>query len=149
MKLFNFLKNSKIKTETNPSLDEVKEINLFEYDIHSEIFLQKVRELKDVNKKYQKGLNLLHFTCEYNQIQLAKELLERRINIEEKNIYGNTPLWTAVFNSKGEYEMVDLLLSYKADPNSINNADNTPLKFAITIDDKILIQKLTETISNS
>ncbi|MDH4472784.1 MAG: ankyrin repeat domain-containing protein [Fluviicola sp.] len=148
MKLFNFLKNSEIKPKSDPSLDEVTEINLFEYDIHSEVFLQKVRELKDVNKKYQKGFNLLHFACEYYNIRLAKELLERHINIEEKNIYGNTPLWTAVFNSKGNYEMVDLLLSQNANPNSINNADNTPLKFAITIDDKTLIQKLTESTTN-
>ena len=104
--------------------------------------------MKDINKKYQKGLNLLHFACEYSNIKLAKELLERNINIEEKNIYGNTPLWTAVFNSKGKYEMVDLLLSYNANPNSINNADNTPLKFATTIDDKILINKLTEKTTN-
>jgi ankyrin repeat protein len=148
MKIFNYLKKREIKTETKSLLDEEKEINLFENEIHSEMFLQKVRELKNVNKKYQKGLNLLHFACEYNNIQLAKELLERKINIEEKNIYGNTPLWTAVFNAKGKYEIVDLLLSFNANPNSINNADNTPLKFAITLDDKILIKKLTEATTN-
>jgi len=145
MKIFNYFKKREIKTETKPLPDEEKEINLFEYDIHSEIFLQKVRELKDVNKKYQKGFNLLHFACEYNNITLAKELLERHINIEEKNIYGNTPLWIAVFNSRGKYEMVDLLLSYNANPNSANNSGNTPLKFAMTIDDKILVEKLTQT----
>jgi ankyrin repeat protein len=148
MKIFNYLKKREIKTEAKPLLDEEKEINLFENEIHSEIFLQKVRELKNVNKKYQKGFNLLHFACEYNNIKLAKELLERKINIEEKNIYGNTPLWTAVFNAKGKYEMVDLLLSFNANPNSVNNADNTPLKFAVTLDDKILIQKLTEATTN-
>ena len=148
MKLFDYFKKGKAKTEMKPLLDEEKEINLFENDIHSDIFLQKVKEMKDINKKYQKGLNLLHFACEYSNIKLAKELLERNINIEKKNIYGNTPLWTAVFNSKGKYEMVDLLLSYNANPNSINNADNTPLKFATTIDDKILINKLTEKTTN-
>ena len=104
---------------------------------------------KNVNKKYQKGLNLLHFACEYNNIKLAKELLERKINIEEKNIYGNTPLWTAVFNAKGKYEMVDLLLSFHANPNSANDAGTTPLKFAMTLDDKILVRKLEEATSNS
>ena len=148
MKIFDYFKKGKAKTEINPLLDEDKEINLFENDIHSEFFLQKVREIKDINKKYQKGLNLLHFACEYNNIELAKELLERKINIEEKNIYGNTPLWTAVFNSNGKHEMVDLLLSYNANPNSINNANNTPLKFATTIDDKILINKLREKTTN-
>jgi ankyrin repeat protein len=132
------------KMQVKSSLDELEEINLFEHDIQTEIFMQKVRELKNINKKYQKGFNLLHFACEYNNIQLAKEVLERQINIEEKNVYGNTPLWIAVFNAKGVYEMVDLLLSYNANPNSENNAGNTPLKFSITIDDKRLINRLTE-----
>lgn len=148
MKIFNYFKKREIKTKKNNSIDKEKEINLFEYDIHSEMFLQRVRELKNVNAKYQNGYNLLHFACEYNNIELAKELLERKINIEEKNIYGNTPLWTAVFNAKGKHEMVDLLLSFNANPNSVNNTDNTPLKFAITLDDKILIQKLTEITTN-
>jgi len=140
MKMFRYFKKS--KTAAKSSLEEEKQIDLFQNDIDSETFLQKVKELENVNKKYQKGFTLLHFACEYNNIKLAKELLERQINIEEKNIYGNTPLWIAVFNSNGNYDMVDLLLSYNANPNSVNNADNTPLKFAITIDDKILIQKL-------
>ena len=140
MKMFRYFKKS--KTAAKSSLEEEKQIDLFQNDIDSETFLQKVKELENVNKKYQKGFTLLHFACEYNSIKLAKELLERQINIEEKNIYGNTPLWIAVFNSNGNYDMVDLLLSYNANPNSVNNADNTPLKFAITIDDKILIQKL-------
>jgi len=140
MKMFRYFKKN--KTAAKSSLEEEKQIDLFQNDIDSETFLQKVKELENVNKKYQKGFTLLHFACEYNNIKLAKELLERQINIEEKNIYGNTPLWIAVFNSNGNYDMVDLLLSYNANPNSVNNADNTPLKFAITIDDKILIQKL-------
>lgn len=148
MRILSYFKKSKKTEEKGTSLDEEKEINLFQHDIQSESFLQKVSDLTNVNKKYQKGFNLLHFACEYNNIKLAKELLERQINIEEKNIYGNTPLWIAVFNSNGKYEMVDLLLSYNANSNSVNNADNTPLKFAITIDDEILIQKLRGEITN-
>lgn len=148
MRILSYFKKSKKTEEKGTSLDEEKEINLFQHDIQSESFLQKVSDLTNVNKKYQKGFNLLHFACEYNNIKLAKELLERQINIEEKNIYGNTPLWIAVFNSNGKYEMVDLLLSYNANSNSVNNANNTPLKFAITIDDEILIQKLRGEITN-
>ncbi|MEO8233783.1 MAG: ankyrin repeat domain-containing protein [Flavobacterium sp.] len=146
MKIFNLFK--KAETKTNTSLNNEQEISLFENDIHSEIFLQKVSELKDVDKKFQKGLNLLHFACEHSNINLAKELIKRHINIEEKNDYGNTPLWTAVFNSKGNYELVDLLLLHKANPDSINNANNTPLKFAETINNEILIKKLKEAIAN-
>lgn len=79
------------KPEIKSSLNEEKELNLFSDDIHSDAFLEKVGELNDVNKKFQKGLNLLHFACEYHDVRLARELLGRKINIDEKNIYG-TPL---------------------------------------------------------
>lgn len=144
MKIFNYFK----KKETSISLNEMEEINLFGNDIHSESFLEKVKELKEVNKKFQEGLNLLHFACEYTHVNLAKELIKRDINIEEKNDFGNTPLWFAVFNSRGNYELVDLLLLHNANPNSVNNANNTPLKFAETIGDTILINKLKEALIN-
>nr|WP_223845645.1 ankyrin repeat domain-containing protein [Flavobacterium selenitireducens] len=123
-------------------MNEVDELNLFENDLQNDIFLAEVEKLNDINKKFQKGFNLLHFACEYDCKKLANKLIERNINIEERNIFGNTPLWIAVFNSKGNYDLVDLLLFHNADPNSINKAGNSPLKFAETIGDEILIQKL-------
>lgn len=87
-------------------------------------------------------MNLLYFAAEYGELKLAAELLELRINVDEKNDFGNTPLWTAAFNAKGNYELVELLLRHGANPNSVNNTDNTPLKFAETIQDEELIKKL-------
>ena len=142
MGLFDFLNSSKNKTNENASFGHAKELDLFKDDIASPAFLEKVKALPDVNRKFQKGMNLLHFTCEYNQLGLARELINLNINVEEKNNYGNTPLWTAVFNSNGNYDLVDLLLAHGANPNSVNDAQNTPLKFAETIDDKVLVEKL-------
>lgn len=87
-------------------------------------------------------MNLLHFAAEYTEVNLAKELIKLGVRIEDKNNFGNTPLWTAVFNSNGNYDLVDLLLSNGANPNAINNANNTPLKFAETIQDEKLVEKL-------
>jgi len=141
MGLFNYFKRR--DTENGSlTLNDTDELNLFENDIHSDSFLSEVEKLVNVNKKFQKGLNLLHFACEFGNIKLATKLIERNIDIEEKNIYGNTPLWVAVFNSKGKYDMVDLLLSFNANPNSVNKAGNSPLKFAETLGDLALIQKL-------
>lgn len=142
MGLFNFSKK-KVGTESNTNgLNEAKELNLFEDNLDSLEFLKKVRNLKDIDKKFQKGLNLLHFAAEYGELKLATELLELGIKVDEKNDFGNTPLWTAVFNAKGNYELVELLLKHGANPNSVNNADNTPLKFAETIQDEKLIKKI-------
>lgn len=57
----------------------------------------------------------------------------------KKNNFGNTPLWTAVFNTKVNYELVEILLTYGAYPSSKNNAKNIPLKFVQTIQDQGLI----------
>lgn len=142
MGLFNFSKK-KVDNDTEfVGLNDEKELNLFQDDLGSAEFLKKVKNLNDINKKFQKGLNLLHFAAEYGELKFATELLKLGIKVNEKNDFGNTPLWTAVFNAKGNYELVDLLLRYGADPNSVNNADNTPLKFAETIHDEELIKKL-------
>ena len=142
MGLFNFSKKKAgVESETN-GLNDEKELNLFQDSLESPEFLKKIKNLKDINKKFQKGLNLLHFAAEYGELKLATELLDLGIKVDEKNDFGNTPLWTAVFNANGNYELVELLLKHGANPNSVNNADNTPLKFAETIQDEELIKKL-------
>ncbi|RZJ67749.1 MAG: ankyrin repeat domain-containing protein [Flavobacterium sp.] len=137
MKLLNLFSKNK-----SSWLNETDELSLFANDIHSDTFFSEVEKLNDVNKKFQKGFNLLHLACEYHNLKLATRLLERNIHVDDKNKFGNTPLWIAVFNSKGRYELVDLLLSFNADPNSVNNAGNSPIKFAETIGDETLIRKL-------
>ena len=123
------------KKKIDNGLSHKEELNLFHDKLDSPEFLKKVKNLKDINKKFQKGLNLLHFAAEYGELKLASELLELGIKVDEKNDFGNTPLWTAVFNSKGKYELVELLIKNGADPNSLNNSNNTPLKFAEKIKD--------------
>lgn len=84
MRLFNFSKNKEqIEPETNRINDE-KELNLFQYNSDSNEFLKKVKDLKDIKKKFQKGLNLLHFAAEYGKMKLAAELLELEIKADEK-----------------------------------------------------------------
>ncbi|MBR9861467.1 ankyrin repeat domain-containing protein [bacterium] len=141
MGLFNFSKKKKAETEII-DLNKENELNLFHYDIDSDEFIEMVRNLNDINKKFQQGYNLLHFAAEYQSLKLANALFSLGIRVDEKNKYGNTPLWIATFNAKGKYEMVDLLMNMGANPNSVNDARNTPLKFAETIQDEALIMRL-------
>ncbi|MBN8671475.1 MAG: hypothetical protein J0L80_12360 [Chitinophagales bacterium] len=62
-------------------------------------------------------------------------------NIDD--IYGNNCLWTAVFNAKGKYEIVELYKKSGANVNSRNNAGRSPLDFAQQINDYKLIEVLT------
>lgn len=123
-------------------------LNLFKSDLESAEFFGQVQNLKDINKKFDRGMTLLHISAVYYKIELAEILLKNGINIDEKDNFGNTALWTAVFNAKGKYELVDLLLQHGADPESRNQAGNTPLNFAKTIKDALLIQKLSYKINS-
>jgi ankyrin repeat protein len=60
--------------------------------------------------------------------------------------HGNTPLWTAVFNAKGDYVIVEQLIQASANPNSQNRHGRSPLDFARQIKDRDLISILEDTV---
>lgn len=72
---------------------------------------------------------------------MAKKLIAKGITIDQKDKYGNTPLWRAAFESKGkQYEMVSLLMEHKANIHSLNHAQKSPLMFANQVGDNKLIK---------
>ena len=52
--------------------------------------------------------------------------------------HGNNPLWTAVFNARGEYRIIDLIVNAKGDFNSENQYGKTPLSFAKQINGEFI-----------
>jgi ankyrin repeat protein len=50
--------------------------------------------------------------------------------VDAVNSYGNTPLFTAVFNSRGLGELIKLLRHHGADPWHPNNTGQTPTGLA-------------------
>lgn len=74
------------------------------------------------------GKTPLHYAIEYNLPSVAEDLLEHDqtiVSIADK--FGNEPLWSAAFNSRGNYDLVNLLLRYGADPRHRNHSNLTPL----------------------
>ena len=68
------------------------------------------------------GTTALHFACiNNNNIHCVKKLLSYKVNINERNAYGATPLCYAVIN--GSLETVDFLLKQKADVNSVSDTE--------------------------
>lgn len=98
----------------------------------------------DVNIRDKKGQTALHYLGVYYNLELAKKVLQHGGDVSIKDSYGNIPLWTAVFNAKGNYAYVDLLLQYGSDPNSINKAGRSPLSFAEQIKDANLVALLSK-----
>ncbi|MDY3538313.1 ankyrin repeat domain-containing protein [Riemerella anatipestifer] len=92
----------------------------------------------DINHIDSNKQNALHFCAEYANYELAELLLKKGIYKNQKDIYGNTPMWRAVFNADGEYSLVKLLKKYDCDFLSKNNNNKSPLDFAIQIGDNEL-----------
>lgn len=104
-----------------------------------EQFLKELSKLKNINIIDVNGSSLLHFCAVYSRLNFAERLIERNINLELKDTYGNTALWTATFNASGNYELLQLLLEHEANPHSKNNVNRSPLDFAIIKGDERLM----------
>ncbi len=76
------------------------------------------------------GFTPLHFAAQQGALAAARLLLDGGANVDAANAHGNTPLWVAVFNSNGWQDMIELLVSYGADPTFTNNAGQSPIEFA-------------------
>ena len=96
----------------------------------------------DVNHKDVNFQTPLHYAANNKETALAELILNSggNLNIEDK--YGNQPLWTAVFNAKGDYEIVKLLMNFKPDVNHKNLHGKSPLDFAQQINDQALVNIL-------
>lgn len=85
------------------------------------------------------GQTPLHFSAQYNNLKVASEIIRKGGDINIKDIHGNNPLWTAVFNARGKYEFVRLLMKHGANTTTKNKAGRSALDFASQIKDDTLI----------
>ncbi|MFJ5763702.1 ankyrin repeat domain-containing protein [Neobacillus sp. NPDC093182] len=98
----------------------------------------------DVNITSKDGHTALHLICERPNLSVAREILKcgGDINIRDKK-YGNSALWSAVFNCKGRYyDMVELFMQYNPDITTKNKAGMSPLDFAKQVGNSKLIEIL-------
>jgi ankyrin repeat protein len=82
----------------------------------------------DLNFQDGEGKTALHYLCHYPQQELIELLTEKTFNPNLKDVFGNTPLWTAIF--KNNLNIINLLLEKGADINSVNNVGKSPLWLA-------------------
>jgi len=81
----------------------------------------------DPNVPDRDGFTALHFAAQQSAVAAAEALLAAGAQIDPVNSYGNTPLFTAVFNSRGRGELIRLLRRHGADPWRPNNTGHTPV----------------------
>ncbi|PTB97207.1 hypothetical protein C9994_03925 [Marivirga lumbricoides] len=79
------------------------------------------------------GYTGLHFCGQEQNAEIANVLLDKGADPNIKDEHGNSPLWTALFNAKGNFETVKVLRSHGADPTPKNIHGRSPNDMAKTI----------------
>lgn len=78
----------------------------------------------------RQSFTALHFAAQQSQTEAVRVLLEAGAPVDPRDRFGNTPLWRAVFNSRGQEATVEALLQAGADPDISNQAGATPRDLA-------------------
>ncbi len=103
--------------------------------IFSEIEILKwlIEKGAEVNFQDRTGYTSLHFCGQSQDLKAATMLLKNGANPNIQDEHGNSPLWTAFFNAKRNFELVRLLLTNGADPFHKNLHGRSPDDMALTI----------------
>jgi uncharacterized protein len=76
------------------------------------------------------GFTPLHFAIQQSYVDAVSALLAAGADVNRRNRFGNGPLFTAVFNSRGRGEIIALLRARGADPYAANAQGQTPIGLA-------------------
>jgi ankyrin repeat protein len=108
--------------------------------LHHAVLLKNEKAVKillskkaDVNAKDKIEWTPLHYAVQVHDVMIAKNLLDSGADSNQVDLYGNSVLWRAVFESKGRGEMISLLLKYNARPDLENKRGISPIMLAKTI----------------
>ncbi len=101
-------------------------------------WIREVFNSGNIFSEDRKGKTLLHLAAKYDDVELAKALIESGLDLNKKDHYKNTPLhYAALHGSKG---VVKLLVERGADVKERNSLKETPLhKAAISNDPEVTI----------
>ena len=92
-----------------------------------------IAEGADINHQDDNGWSALHFVAQERKNTILKLLLSCGANPDLLDLHGNTPLWTAVMNSRGDFSAIRLLIKNGAMVDIKNKHGKSPLDMAMTI----------------
>lgn len=105
-----------------------------------EIIKPLIEQGFDLDLQDGAGKTILHYLAEDPDLYgFAQTLPLDNRSMQIEDTYGNTPLWSAVFNARGRYDLVKHYLQAGGDINKKNKHQKSPLDFAQQINDEPLI----------
>ena len=91
-------------------------------DKNRKIFDWTIANGADVNFQDKIGYTALHFAAQNNSFEYAKLLIDNGADPNIRDVHGNIPLWTAMFNSKLVInDTTKLLLKHNSNVELENN----------------------------
>ncbi len=87
----------------------------------------------DPNAQDDNGWSALHFAAQARCVACVRALLAAGAEVDLRDSHGNTPLSTAVFNSRGDGSVIAVLREAGADPRRPNDHGVSPVTLARTI----------------
>ncbi len=103
----------------------------------------------NVNHQDIKSQTPLHYAANHKVLDIAELILNSGGSLNIEDDYGNQPVWTAVFNARGDYEIVKYFLRFNPDIRHKNRAGRSPLDFAKQINDQSLVNMLVSADASS
>jgi uncharacterized protein len=80
----------------------------------------------NINIQDRNGYSALHLIAQERQTKLAKYFLKHHPDLELRDMYGNTPIWTAIINGREDLGVAKLLIDKGANLDNVNAAGKTP-----------------------
>jgi len=121
-------------------MNKNKAAALHRSELHNAVIakdLARVRSLlesgADPSARDGSGWTPLHFSAQDYSLEIAELLLDFGANIDAQNSQGQSPLYTAVFNSRGRGDLIKLLRKRGANPEQRNLYGKTPIGLAKAI----------------
>lgn len=87
----------------------------------------------DVNIRDKRGWTALHFAAQRHDVTSAERLIQNGADVNIPDSYENSVISTAVYNSRGRGDMIELLRASGADENAKNKSGISALDLAKTI----------------
>ena len=72
----------------------------------------------------------VHFAAQEGHTEVARVLLRGGAAVDARDSFGNTPLWRAVFESRGRGDTIKVLLAAGANPDLPNESGVSPRQLA-------------------
>lgn len=134
--------------ESNINVLNVNNMSLLQEALKNkqdDIALYLIEKGINVNNQDYQGQIALHYIAVYkNDLKVARSIIQNGADIDIKDKFGNSALWTSIFNARGEYDLVKLLLENHADLKSANSAGKTPYDLAYIMKFPELIDLINE-----